>query len=59
MDNNIFCAEYIFFQILKSLIQRIKILSGYKYTAQSKYRKSGVVLCEVMVSALINKEVIF
>lgn len=43
----------------KSLIQRIEILPRHKDTAQSEYRKSRIVLCEVMVSALVNEEVIF
>lgn len=33
MDNDIFCAEYLYLQFLKSLIQCVKILPGYKNTA--------------------------
>lgn len=59
MDNDIFCTEYLHFQFLKRLIQCIEILSGYKNTTQSEYRESGIILCEIMVSALVNKEIIF
>lgn len=40
MDNDIFCAEYFYLQFLKSLIQRIEILSGHKYATQSKHWES-------------------
>lgn len=40
-------------------LMRYYFLSGHKYAAQSKHRESGVVLGEIVVSTLINEEIIF
>lgn len=59
MDNYILCAKYLHFQFLKSLIQRIEILPGHKNAAQSEYGESEVMLCKIVVSALVNEEIVF
>ena len=59
MNDSLPVTEYIHLQILKSMIQNVKVLSWNKDTTQSECRETRIKSCKIMVSTFVYEQIIF